>query len=92
MAGDTHGNVVTYNGTGWFGVAVGDPDHLGYAVHDGHRGNERDREGAGQLRLRRQPGLAVGAPSRAAEPWTIYSAPFNATKLTQRVGISVAWF
>ena len=33
-----------------------------------------------------------GSPSRSSEPWTIYSAPLKATKLTQRVSISVAWF
>jgi hypothetical protein len=33
-----------------------------------------------------------GSPSRKSQPWTIYSAPLNATKLTHRVKISVAWF
>ena len=33
-----------------------------------------------------------GSPSRESEPWTIYSAPATATKLTRKVKISVAWF
>jgi len=33
-----------------------------------------------------------GAPSRKAEPWTIYAAPATATKLTKKVKLSVAWF
>jgi len=33
-----------------------------------------------------------GAPSRKSEPWTIYSAPPTATKLTRTVPIRVAWF
>jgi hypothetical protein len=33
-----------------------------------------------------------GAPSRQSEPWTIYSAPATATKLTRKVPIRVAWF
>jgi hypothetical protein len=33
-----------------------------------------------------------GSPSRKSEPWTIYSAPATATKLTQTVKLSVAWF
>jgi hypothetical protein len=33
-----------------------------------------------------------GYPSRKSQPWTIYSAPPTATKLTRRVPIRVAWF
>ncbi|MDQ6804550.1 MAG: hypothetical protein M3065_06200 [Actinomycetota bacterium] len=33
-----------------------------------------------------------GYPSRTSEPWTIYSAPGTATKLTRKVAIRVAWF
>jgi hypothetical protein len=33
-----------------------------------------------------------GSPSRSSEPWTIYSAPATATKLTSKVKLSVAWF
>jgi len=33
-----------------------------------------------------------GSPSRSSEPWTIYSAPATATKLTRKVKIRVAWF
>jgi hypothetical protein len=33
-----------------------------------------------------------GSPNRKTEPWTIFSAPFQAKKLTQKVGIKTAWF
>jgi hypothetical protein len=33
-----------------------------------------------------------GAPSRTSEPWTIYSAPVIATKLTRKAKLTVAWF
>jgi hypothetical protein len=33
-----------------------------------------------------------GFPSRKSEPWTIYSAPGTASKLTRKVAIRVAWF
>jgi hypothetical protein len=33
-----------------------------------------------------------GNPSRKAEPWTLYTAPLTATKLTRTVKLSVAWF
>jgi hypothetical protein len=33
-----------------------------------------------------------GYPSRTSEPWTIYSAPGTATKLTRKVAIKAAWF
>jgi hypothetical protein len=32
-----------------------------------------------------------GLPSRASQPWTILSAPFNATTLSHRVAIRHAW-
>lgn len=33
-----------------------------------------------------------GYPSRTSEPWTIYSAPGTATRLTRKVPVRVAWF
>lgn len=33
-----------------------------------------------------------GSPSRKSQPWTIYAARLNATKLTRRVKIVTAWF
>jgi hypothetical protein len=33
-----------------------------------------------------------GSPSRKTQPWTIYIAPFDATKLSTRAKIAVAWF
>jgi hypothetical protein len=32
-----------------------------------------------------------GFPDRASQPWTIFSAPLRATKLSARVAISRAW-
>jgi hypothetical protein len=33
-----------------------------------------------------------GDPIRRTEPWTIFSAPVDAKKLTRKVGIKTAWF
>ncbi len=33
-----------------------------------------------------------GSPSRKSQPWTIFSAPATATKLTKMVKLGVAWF
>lgn len=36
--------------------------------------------------------LLWGRPIRSTEPWTIFSAPFDAKRLTRKVALATAWF
>jgi hypothetical protein len=72
-------------------VPVGDSDDLGREARDGHQRDERDRACA-NYSCADSKDFLWGSQSRKSQPWTIYSAPLNATKLTHRVKISVAWF